>query len=156
MCLSARTVLFFLLINTLLASLLSISMYKFISSQLTAQGLVTGHWSLVVWWLGFSHLTATARPQSLIGNPNPASSCCRSRPPEISGMGWGQVTPLTGFQLISTYSHQAVRSDVTSRLISPLPLPRSTESRRAGVERQIYFSFSLPPASIDSCKLGGF
>ena len=37
-------VLFFLLINTLL----SISMWKFISTQLTGQGLVTDHESLVV------------------------------------------------------------------------------------------------------------
>ena len=48
----------FLLINTLLVSLLSISLCKFISTQLTGQGLVTGHWSLVVWWLEFSALTA--------------------------------------------------------------------------------------------------
>ena len=41
-------VLFFLLINTFLVSLLSVSMWKFISAQLTGQGLVTGHWSLVV------------------------------------------------------------------------------------------------------------
>ena len=36
---------FFLLINTLLVSLLSISLWKFSSTQLTGQGLVTGHWS---------------------------------------------------------------------------------------------------------------
>ena len=51
-CLSTHTVLFFLLINTLLASLLYISMWKFISTKLTGQGLVTGRWSLVVWWSG--------------------------------------------------------------------------------------------------------
>ena len=38
----------FLLINTLLVSLLSVSMWKLISTQLTGQGLVTGNWSLVV------------------------------------------------------------------------------------------------------------
>ena len=59
-CVSTRTVLCFLLMNTLLASLLSISMWKFNSTQLTGQGLVTGHWSLVVWWVGFSALTAAA------------------------------------------------------------------------------------------------
>ena len=37
-----------------------VSMWKFISTQLTGQGLVTGHWSLVVLWLEFSVLTATA------------------------------------------------------------------------------------------------
>ena len=44
------------------------------------------HWSLVpvVWWLGFRALTATARPHSLVGNRNPASSLCRPRPPEIT------------------------------------------------------------------------
>ena len=67
-CLSTRTVLFFLLINTLLASLLSVSIWKVASTQLTGQGLVTGHWSLVVWWLGFSALTAAAQPQSLAVN----------------------------------------------------------------------------------------
>ena len=81
-CLSTHTVCFFLLINTLLASLLSISMWKFISTQLMGQGLVTGHWSLVVWWLGFGTLTATARPQFLARNWNPVLSCCRPRPPE--------------------------------------------------------------------------
>ena len=35
------------LINTLPASLLSIFMWKFISTQLAGQGLVTDHWSLV-------------------------------------------------------------------------------------------------------------
>ena len=47
-CLSTYTVLTFLLINALLASPLSISMWKFISTQLTGQGLVTGHWFLIV------------------------------------------------------------------------------------------------------------
>ena len=40
--------LFFLLINTILVSLSSVSMWKFISTQLMGQGLITGHWSLVV------------------------------------------------------------------------------------------------------------
>ena len=40
-------VLFFLLINTLLVSLLSVSLWKFISTKLMGQGLVTAHWSLV-------------------------------------------------------------------------------------------------------------
>lgn len=40
--------------------------------------------SLVVEWPGFSTLTAVAWPQSLPGNPSPASSHCRPRPPEIS------------------------------------------------------------------------
>ena len=49
-----------LLINTLLASLLSISMQKPITTQRLGQGLVTGSWSLVAWWLGFSILIAVA------------------------------------------------------------------------------------------------
>ena len=45
MCLS--TCALFLLINTLLVSLLSISIQKFTFTHLMGQGLVTGHWSLV-------------------------------------------------------------------------------------------------------------
>lgn len=45
MCPSIHTVLFFLLINTLPASLLSVSMWKFISTQLRGQDLFIGHWS---------------------------------------------------------------------------------------------------------------
>ena len=41
-------VLFLLLINTLPVSLISVSLWKFISTQLMGQGLVTGRWSLVV------------------------------------------------------------------------------------------------------------
>ena len=58
-CLSTRT-LFSLLINTSLVSLLSVSLWQFLSTQLMGQDLVTGHWSLVVWWIGFSALTAAA------------------------------------------------------------------------------------------------
>ena len=58
----------FLLINTLLVSLLSISMWKFISIQLMGQGLITGYWCL-----GFSAFTAKVWLQSLFGNQNPAS-----------------------------------------------------------------------------------
>ena len=53
-------VLFFLPINILPVLLLSISMWKFISTQLTSQGLVTGRWPLVVQRLWFSALTAMA------------------------------------------------------------------------------------------------
>ena len=59
--------LFFLLIDTLLASQLSISTWKFISTQLRGQDLVIDHWSLVVWWPGFDTLAAVARHQSLPG-----------------------------------------------------------------------------------------
>ena len=41
MCLSTGTVLFFLLIKPLLASLLSVSIWKFFSTQLMGQGLAT-------------------------------------------------------------------------------------------------------------------
>ena len=48
------------------------------------QGLVTCCWSLVVWWLEFSSLTAPAWLQSLAGNWKPAANHCRRRPPVIS------------------------------------------------------------------------
>ena len=66
--------LFFLLINIFLISLLSVSMWKCISTKLMDQDLVTGHWYLVVKWLGFSALTATTWLKSLAGNWNPAFS----------------------------------------------------------------------------------
>ena len=40
-------------------------------------------WPLV-YWLGFSALTAMAQIPSLARNRNPASSCCRLRPPKIT------------------------------------------------------------------------
>lgn len=46
--------------NKHFVSLFSISIWKFISKQLMGQGLVTDHWSLVIWWLGFSVLLVTA------------------------------------------------------------------------------------------------
>ena len=45
-CVSIHSTLF-LLINALLVSLLSVPMWKFISTQLTGKGLVTDHWSLM-------------------------------------------------------------------------------------------------------------
>ena len=54
MCLSSHTL---FLLNTLLVSLRSISMWKFTSTELRGQGLVTDHW---LKWLGFSILTAVA------------------------------------------------------------------------------------------------
>ena len=60
-------------------SLFSISMWKFISKQLMGQGLVTDHWSLMIWWLGFNVLPVTAWLQSPARNQNPASNCCRLR-----------------------------------------------------------------------------
>ena len=67
---------FCLLISTLLVSLLSVSMWKFISMQLMGQGLVSG--------LGFRALTVMAWLQSVAGNRNPASNHCCPRPSEIS------------------------------------------------------------------------
>ena len=77
---------FFLLINTSLVSLLSVPMWKFISAQLTGQDLVTGLWSPVGWWLGFSAPTAPAWLQSLARNWNPSSSHCR--PNALEMMMW--------------------------------------------------------------------
>ena len=79
MCLPTCTtyyILSFLLMNTLLVSLLSVSMWKFISIQLMGQGLVSG--------LGFRALTVMAWLQSVAGNRNPASNHCCPRPSEIS------------------------------------------------------------------------
>ena len=48
-----------------------------------ADGPGSCHWPLV-YWLGFSALTAVAWLQSLARNRNPTSSHCRPRPSEIS------------------------------------------------------------------------
>ena len=80
MCISARAVLFFLLINTLLASLFSNIFVEidFLQSY-TGQGLLSGHWSLMVKWLGFNTLTAMAQLQPLASNQNPASNFRKPR-----------------------------------------------------------------------------
>ena len=70
-------------------------MWKFISTRLTGHGLVTGHWSMVVQWLGFGALTATAWLQSLGGNQNPASSPCRRGRPR-------SASPITQVQNLSS------------------------------------------------------
>ena len=57
---------FLLLINTLIVSLLSFSMWKFISAQLTGLVMTTGPWRP-----GFSALTAAAGFQSLARNQKP-------------------------------------------------------------------------------------
>ena len=80
MCLSPRTVLCFLLINTLLVSLLSIFVGILFCK---ADGPGPCHWPLVE-WPAFGALTAVTRPQSLAGNRNSASSCCRPRSPGIT------------------------------------------------------------------------
>ena len=71
------------------------------------------------------------QPQMTLGDPVPMDTSHQLRASHLqqlgrSGMGWGQVTPLIGFQLMFTYCHQAVWSEVTSRLISPLPFLRCT------------------------------
>ena len=76
--------LLFLLINTSFASLVSISLQKFISTKLVCQGIVTCHWFLVVQWLGFSAPTACSDLCLWLGDLNLASSCCRLRPPDIT------------------------------------------------------------------------
>ena len=45
----------------------------------TGQGLLSGHWSLMVKWLGFNTLTAMAQLQPLASNQNPASNFCKPR-----------------------------------------------------------------------------
>lgn len=57
MCLFSRTP-FLLIMSISLASLLSTSMWKFISTQLMGQGFVPDHWTLVVQRLEVSALTA--------------------------------------------------------------------------------------------------
>ena len=63
LCLSTCTILFFLLVSTLLVSLLSVSLWKSISMQLMGQGLVSG--------LGFRALTVMAWLQPVAGKPQP-------------------------------------------------------------------------------------
>ena len=53
------------------------------SSPAKQKGQGSCHWPLVL-WSEFGALTAVAWPQSLAGNPSPAPSHCRLRPPEIS------------------------------------------------------------------------
>ena len=78
--LSTNTVLFFLLINTLFVSLLSISMWKLISTH-----LATGPGGLVI-RVPCSHCCSLASIP-LTENQNPASSHCRLRSPEIKTRG---------------------------------------------------------------------
>ena len=79
-CVSTRDMLVFLLTSTLLALLLSIFV-EVLSRRAEGPGL-----SSLPTDLGseLGALTAVAWPQSLPGNPSPASSHCRPRPPEIS------------------------------------------------------------------------
>ena len=58
------------------------------------------------------------QPQMTLGDPSHQLRATHLQQLGMGGMGWGQVTPLIGFQLMFTYSHQAIWSEVTSRLIS--------------------------------------
>ena len=69
----------YFLINTLLVSLLSVSVGILFCK---AVGPGSCHWPRAQ-WLGFDSLTTATQPQSPAGNRNPASSHCRPRPPEI-------------------------------------------------------------------------
>lgn len=72
---------FYLQVNILLASLLFVCMWKFVSTQWMGwQGLATGH---CPWWSS-ARVQCSHHPDSVSGwNWNPDSSCCRQRPPEI-------------------------------------------------------------------------
>ena len=72
---------FYLQVNILLASLLFVCMWKFVSTQRMGwQGLATGH---CPWWSS-ARVQCSHHPDSVSGwNWNPDSSCCRRRPPEI-------------------------------------------------------------------------
>ena len=76
-------VLFFLLINPWLVSLLLISLLRFISPKQTRQGLVPGHWPS--WSGGQDSVLSLLWPDFplWLWNWDPASSRCRPRPPEI-------------------------------------------------------------------------
>ena len=71
-------------LNELLLSLLSVSMEI---NFYTAEEPRPCH------WLGFGALPAVTWPQSLVGNRNPATVCCRVRLPEIiATRPWGPET----------------------------------------------------------------
>ena len=70
-CLPTRTIFLFLLINTLLVSLLFIFMGIFFYR---AEGPGPCHWPLVE-RLGFGALTTRTQPHLWLGNRSPASSC---------------------------------------------------------------------------------
>ena len=53
----------------------------------SGQGLLSGHWSLMLKWLRFSTLTDMAQLQSLASNQNPASNFCKPRPPRSASPG---------------------------------------------------------------------
>ena len=80
-CISILTL--FLLITTLLVSLILPLCRNSFSVKLMGQSLVTDLWSLVVLWLRFSAFTFSevTWPDFNLqpGNRNPASSCCRLR-----------------------------------------------------------------------------
>ena len=69
--LSTSSIFLFLLINTLLVSLLFIFMGIFFCR---AEGPGPCHWPLVE-WLGFGALTTRTQPHLWLGNRSPASSC---------------------------------------------------------------------------------
>ena len=85
--------LFFLLINTLLVSLLFVSMWKFISTQLTSQGLVPGGLVAKTQHSLCSGLTSTSGLE--------LKSCIK--PPT----GWGQLRSALGKQRSFVWSPEA-------------------------------------------------
>ena len=79
-CLCTCTVLFFLLVNILLASLLSVFV-EILFCKAKGPGPLSLTTGLVARICCFRHRHPA---QSLAGNPGPAPRHCRSRPPEIS------------------------------------------------------------------------
>ena len=81
--LSTSTIPLFLQINNLFVSPLSVSTWKFVSTQLMGQGLTAGLWlrGLVA---EIQHSSCVVRPPSLARNWSPALSSCRPRSPRIN------------------------------------------------------------------------
>ena len=80
LCVCPHVLYSFLLINTLLISLLFVFVGILFSAKLKGQGLV----NTLVQWLGFDTFSIMTQPESPARNQNPASSHCRPRPPEIA------------------------------------------------------------------------
>ena len=62
---------------------------------------------------GLGQMLKKIQPQMILGDPVPMDTFHQLQASHLqhlgrSGMGWGQVTPLIGFQLMFTYCHQAV------------------------------------------------
>ena len=121
---SINTYPIFLLTSTLLVSLLSVSVWKFISAQLTGQG--PGHWPVVPGGLVARILCSHCCSQTSVSgrNRNLDSSGCRLRRPEMAPApislravctGWDQTR---GHVLPSTFPLQVEPSSLANFFLS--------------------------------------